>query len=583
MTDKTEVQERIRRAQQAILNPSRSIEEFLRAQPLDIEHNEHSFSQDFISARISGRDVDDLSFVDLPGIIASVRHGGREADIQDIRDLVLSFINKQNCLILLVVSCETDIENQGARELAKQVDPNGDRTIPVLTKPDRIATAAHRTWLELLENEQERFQHGWFCVKQSNQQQLEDGISWREARRNEVDFFENTAPWSGLDESIRRRLGTRALTEALGVILFDLICESLPELFREVLRKLQATKDAIRELPKKPEGDPIGILWKLLGAFQKDISQLVAGRPEDGDQGLLQLFRQYRLQFRESIFNQAPQFKPSPGSQKPLGYGRYINTAHNGEPLEPSVRDSSTVVDLNEVMNVAANSITRELPTNYPYAVKKRYVARFMAKWQQPTQLFFEKMERQFLKELKGLVTRHFEQYATGGLDKAILKIVLSQLEQCSVRTKERVEECLALEQEEPMTCNEQYLSHYKAQYLVRYKAVYGQAAQQLLSDDHKSSRHMQNVIDSLAELGVRVDRNDVFMRLCSSTNSNAAISEAAIDIMAEVSAYYQVAFKRYVDYVSLIIDVNLLKGLDRRIDQALIDGLTLGRQDARE
>ncbi|KAG8766339.1 hypothetical protein FRC16_007684, partial [Serendipita sp. 398] len=104
---RTEVQERIRRAQQAILNPSRPTSDFIHAQPLIIEQNEHSFSRDLISVRISGRDVDDLSFVDLPGIITSVRQGGHEADIKEVENLVMSFITKPSCLILLVVSCES--------------------------------------------------------------------------------------------------------------------------------------------------------------------------------------------------------------------------------------------------------------------------------------------------------------------------------------------------------------------------------------------------------------------------------------------------------------------------------------------
>lgn len=80
------------------------------------------------------------------GVIQSVREGGREADIQEVKNLVSAFIKKPSCLILLVVSCESwfssflhscrfidlqpaDIENQGARQLAKQVDPSGERTI----------------------------------------------------------------------------------------------------------------------------------------------------------------------------------------------------------------------------------------------------------------------------------------------------------------------------------------------------------------------------------------------------------------------------------------------------------------------
>jgi hypothetical protein len=69
ITDKSEVEDRIRRAQLAILNPNKAAADFLgslgekdRGEP-----NEVSFSSDLISVRISGQEVDDLSFVDLPG------------------------------------------------------------------------------------------------------------------------------------------------------------------------------------------------------------------------------------------------------------------------------------------------------------------------------------------------------------------------------------------------------------------------------------------------------------------------------------------------------------------------------------
>lgn len=107
ITDKDEVEDRIRRAQLAILNPSIRAVEFLSSDFPTIRVNERSFSSDLISVRISGRDVDDLSFVDLPGLIASVRDGGREEDIEEVRALVTSFVNKPSCLILLVVSCES--------------------------------------------------------------------------------------------------------------------------------------------------------------------------------------------------------------------------------------------------------------------------------------------------------------------------------------------------------------------------------------------------------------------------------------------------------------------------------------------
>jgi hypothetical protein len=68
LTDKSEFEERIRRAQLAILNPSRKASDFLGTLGLagsDMP-NELSFSADLISVSISGHG-DDLSFVDLPG------------------------------------------------------------------------------------------------------------------------------------------------------------------------------------------------------------------------------------------------------------------------------------------------------------------------------------------------------------------------------------------------------------------------------------------------------------------------------------------------------------------------------------
>jgi energy-coupling factor transporter ATP-binding protein EcfA2 len=63
--DKSEVEDRIRRAQRAILNPSKPFRSFLEDDEEDAA--EISFSTNYISLQISGPEVADLSFVDLPG------------------------------------------------------------------------------------------------------------------------------------------------------------------------------------------------------------------------------------------------------------------------------------------------------------------------------------------------------------------------------------------------------------------------------------------------------------------------------------------------------------------------------------
>jgi hypothetical protein len=64
ITDKLEVTERIRRAQRAILNPSTPPDVFLSGANTDYEV---PFSSNRIVLHVSGPDITDLNFIDLPG------------------------------------------------------------------------------------------------------------------------------------------------------------------------------------------------------------------------------------------------------------------------------------------------------------------------------------------------------------------------------------------------------------------------------------------------------------------------------------------------------------------------------------
>jgi hypothetical protein len=110
ITDKADVEDRIRRAQRAILNPNIKSDNFLYDSELDgrsPEEAELSFSRNSVSLEISGKDVADLSFVDLPGLIASVGSTGKARDIDLVKSLVSSYIKKPSCVILLTVACES--------------------------------------------------------------------------------------------------------------------------------------------------------------------------------------------------------------------------------------------------------------------------------------------------------------------------------------------------------------------------------------------------------------------------------------------------------------------------------------------
>ena len=66
-----------------------------------------------------------LTLIDLPGM-TKIAVGDQPQDIEmQIRDMLLQFITKPNCLILAVTPVNTDLANSDALKIAREVDPQG--------------------------------------------------------------------------------------------------------------------------------------------------------------------------------------------------------------------------------------------------------------------------------------------------------------------------------------------------------------------------------------------------------------------------------------------------------------------------
>ena len=66
-----------------------------------------------------------LTVVDLPGL-TKVPVGDQPPDIEfQIRDMIMQFITRENCLFLAVTPANTDLATSEALKLAKEVDPAG--------------------------------------------------------------------------------------------------------------------------------------------------------------------------------------------------------------------------------------------------------------------------------------------------------------------------------------------------------------------------------------------------------------------------------------------------------------------------
>ncbi|KAJ1301437.1 hypothetical protein OPQ81_008695 [Rhizoctonia solani] len=561
ITRKVDVEDRLRRAQLAILNPGVESSLFLKDPLPRSSSTAVAFSENFVSVEISGPDVTDLSFCDLPGIIANVREGSDEADIELVKRLVTSYIRKESCIILLTVTCETDFENQGARNLAKQHDPNGKRTVGVLTKPDRIEGGEEQKWLAFIRGETEVLSKGWFCVKQPSPSELEEKLSWGEARQREQEFFSTTQPWATQSLSVRRHFGTARLTARLSEILSDLIQNRMPSLIQEIQRLTQSTVEGLRALPAEVSEDPAGTVLNLVMDFHREVSTHVEGIPDSG--GLVQQFREASTKFRNSIRGSAPCFRPYKKKyDKDQKYSMprvdFI-VEEDGDALtqyEPAPNWDLYEEDVN---TMARNAITRELPNNIPFIVKRKLIKRFLSLWEGPTTVLLEDVEHILRAYMQKLVDYSFGQHSYGGLHNAVGTLVADRIAQCREAADTQVQFLLDIENNQTFTTNAHYLASYKEKFITYYKAV------------------RKHPIAHLTKMGLPVQPVDLGKLI------PAEAEDELIDIMAEVRAYYQVAYKRFVDIIPMAADETLIRGFCRGLERRLFEGLGVSGDGAKE
>ncbi|CAE6452553.1 unnamed protein product [Rhizoctonia solani] len=588
ITRKTDVEDRLRRAQLAILNPGVDSALYLRDPVPRPSSAAVAFSENFVSVEISGPDVTDLSFCDLPGIIANVREGSDEADIELVKRLVTSYIKKESCIILLTVTCETDFENQGARSLAKQHDPDGKRTIGVLTKPDRIERGEEQKWLAFIRGETEVLSKGWFCVKQPSPSELEEKLSWSEARQREQEFFSTGHPWATQSLPVRQHFGTARLTTRLSEILSDLIQNRMPSLIQEIQRLTQSTVEGLRALPGEVSEDPAGAVLNLVMDFHREVDRHVEGIPDSG--GLIQQFREASTRFRNSVRGSAPCFRPYKSkydkeSKYTMPKVDFV-IEEDGDSSTPP--DPAPNWDLYEedISRMSQNAITRELPKNIPFIVKQKLIKRFVELWEGPTTVLLEDVECILRAYIQKLVDHSFGQHSYGGLHNAVGTLVADRIVQCREAADAQTRFLLDIENNQTFTTNTHYFASYKEKFTTYYKAARKdrrgenaliQGLTQGLNADNDFSKSMAEAIAHLTKMGLSVQPVDLGKLI------QAEAEDELIDIMAEVRAYYQVAYKRFVDVIPMATDETLVRGFSRGLEKRLFEGLGVSGEGAKE
>lgn len=130
--------------------------------------------------------VPDLALVDLPGYIA-ITNKNQPSELRNrIVELCDKYIDPERGNIILAVSAsDVDLANSEALRASRQVDPNGQRTIGVMTKVDLVAPSSV---LSILDNEDYPLQLGYVGVVCKGQNDSQSTSADEYFAKNSKDF-----------------------------------------------------------------------------------------------------------------------------------------------------------------------------------------------------------------------------------------------------------------------------------------------------------------------------------------------------------------------------------------------------------
>ncbi|KAI5313749.1 PREDICTED: dynamin-related [Prunus dulcis] len=230
-----------------------------------------------IRLKIFSPNVLDITLVDLPGI-TKVPVGDQPSDIEArIRTMIMSYIKVPSCLILAVTAANSDLANSDALQIAGNADPDGLRTIGVITKLDIMDRGTDAR--NLLLGKVIPLRLGYIGVVNRSQEDITMNRSIKDALVAEEKFFRSRPVYNGLAD----RCGIPQLAKKLNQILVQHIKAVLPGLKSRISSALVSVAKehaSYGEITESKAGQG-ALLLNILSKYSEAFSTMVEGKNEE--------------------------------------------------------------------------------------------------------------------------------------------------------------------------------------------------------------------------------------------------------------------------------------------------------------
>lgn len=239
--------------------------------------NEGSISDTPIYLKVLKSDNPNLTIIDLPGI-THMSYNEMQTNIhEETVNLVKRYVKNPQMIILCVVPAGDDFANCEAIKIAKEVDPQGLRTLGVITKID----LCNEKITDKIKGEQHvKLKLGFVAVKNKGT----DDITLKDARKSEKKYF-NTH-YELLENEY---WGVPTLISKITKLQNDAIAEFIPSIKVEIHNKILTLENTLSDSKFRilNESDKVKYITKIIIDMNEDLKNF------ENDPKLFAFFKGY--------------------------------------------------------------------------------------------------------------------------------------------------------------------------------------------------------------------------------------------------------------------------------------------------
>jgi GTP-binding protein EngB required for normal cell division len=209
-------------AQLAILNPASSYQHFVPhdyedgqgvSPPNDDEPTQAKFSPNTIALEITGPNLPDLSFYDLPGVFTNPGKSEDEYLVRVVQNLTREYVARENAIVLWAVPMNADPETSSSFSIIRGIKGADKRVLGVMTKADLLPKGNDHRWLAVLKGQAHATGLGYFITSRPDKHDLQEQEAWEEGFFNGQ--IDTDSPWPASFQEFEDRCGVTKLKDFL--------------------------------------------------------------------------------------------------------------------------------------------------------------------------------------------------------------------------------------------------------------------------------------------------------------------------------------------------------------------------------